>query len=509
MPEHLRALVVILVLAGTVFAFARAPLTAALIAPADFIRRRNLWLALTLTAFLAHNFWLYIVIGAVLLAVAARADSNRVALALFVLLAIPPINDRIGAFGLVNYLFDIDHLRLVSLAVLLPAFLAPAAPGERLLDGAPGRLLLGYAALNVVLAAPEASATGTARAAFLAFIDVIVPYAVASRLTRTLEAQRSAAASYVAGAAVMAAIGAFEIARHWLLYSSLPVVYGIKFGGEYLMRDEALRATATSGQAIPFGFALAIAFALTLGLRPGFPGRASWLAALGLLALGMIASFSRGPWVGALVGALVFVLTGPGAMRVLARLAIGGGALALVAIATPLGDRLLHPVTVEGGSYAYRQRVIEAALNQILEHPWLGNADFIYAPEIQELKQGQGIIDIVNTYAGIGLASGLVGLALFIGVFATAMLALWRRVRAEPEGSDARALGRGLLAAMACMLVTIGTVSSISAIPITCYLLAGLASGYALRARPAEQALPSMPAILPPLARAVGHTGGR
>jgi len=59
------------------------------------------------------------------------------------------------------------------------------------------------------------------------------------------------------------------------------------------------------------------------------------------------------------------------------------------------------------------------------------------------------------------------------------------------------------------MLVTIGTVSSISAIPITCYLLAGLASGYALRARPAEQALPSMPAILPPLARAVGHTGGR
>jgi predicted histidine transporter YuiF (NhaC family) len=53
---------------------------------------------------------------------------------------------------------------------------------------------------------------------------------------------------------------------------------------------------------------------------------------------------------------------------------------------------------------------------------------------------------------------------------------------------------------MACMLVTIGTVSSISAIPITCYLLAGLAVGYALRPRATEQPISGAVAFAPALA---------
>ncbi len=54
MPEHLRALTVILVLATAVFAFAYH--SASSISEADdFTRRRSLWFALTLAAFLAHT----------------------------------------------------------------------------------------------------------------------------------------------------------------------------------------------------------------------------------------------------------------------------------------------------------------------------------------------------------------------------------------------------------------------------------------------------------------------
>ena len=72
MPVHLRALVVILVLATAVLAFVKAPACALAITPKDFERRRNLWFAITLAAFLAHNFWIYIIVVAALLLLAAQ-----------------------------------------------------------------------------------------------------------------------------------------------------------------------------------------------------------------------------------------------------------------------------------------------------------------------------------------------------------------------------------------------------------------------------------------------------
>src|SRR5690348_15397184 len=58
LPEHLRALVFILAFAGTIFFFAKKPVTELACTPEDFTRRRNLWIGLTLAAFLAHNIWL-------------------------------------------------------------------------------------------------------------------------------------------------------------------------------------------------------------------------------------------------------------------------------------------------------------------------------------------------------------------------------------------------------------------------------------------------------------------
>ena len=72
MPEHLRALAVILPLAAAIFLFAKAPACASACAAADFERRRNLWIGITLVAFLAHNFWIYMAVTAAMLFFAAR-----------------------------------------------------------------------------------------------------------------------------------------------------------------------------------------------------------------------------------------------------------------------------------------------------------------------------------------------------------------------------------------------------------------------------------------------------
>ena len=89
MPEHFRALVVILVLAGIVFAFARRP-AADLIPLSDFTRRRNLWFALTLLAFFSHSFWVYAGVTAIILTVTRQRERNPLALFFMLLFLIPP-----------------------------------------------------------------------------------------------------------------------------------------------------------------------------------------------------------------------------------------------------------------------------------------------------------------------------------------------------------------------------------------------------------------------------------
>src|SRR3954469_15299152 len=123
MPEHLRALVVILALAALVFACAKKPVCYAASQAADFARRRNVWFLVTLAAFFAHNFWLFIVCAASVLFVAARREWNPPALFFLVLFAVPQIRQDVPGLGPMRYFFTMDYVRLLAVVVLLPAFL--------------------------------------------------------------------------------------------------------------------------------------------------------------------------------------------------------------------------------------------------------------------------------------------------------------------------------------------------------------------------------------------------
>src|SRR5260221_7802038 len=144
MPEHLRALVVILALAAAVFAFSKAPACALATAAGDFARRRNLWFAVTLTAFLAHNFWLYILLCGAMLLVAAGREPNKLALYFALLFAVPTFSEQISGLGVIDHFFAIHYLRLLALAVLLPAYLhlRKQANSERFGRSIPDKLLL-------------------------------------------------------------------------------------------------------------------------------------------------------------------------------------------------------------------------------------------------------------------------------------------------------------------------------------------------------------------------------
>lgn len=485
MPEHLRALIVILALACIVFAFARRPATD-LIPYSDFTRRRNLWLALTLAAFISHSFWVYAVLMALVLALTQRRERNPLALFFILLFLIPPAPIQIPGLGLINYLFALDHVRLLALLILLPAFFtlrkrAGTLPFARTW---PDKLLALYLLLSALLHLRETTLTDTLRQTLYLFTDVFLPYYVASRALKQLSDFKDAMLAFALATMVLALIGVFEYARHWLLYSALTNAMGIHWDmSNYLGRGGSLRASASTGQAIVLGYVISVAIGFYLFLHTRVRSRLQQRLGALLLAAGLFAPLSRGPWVGSAAIIAVFIATGRNAAKRLMLLGLAAVlALPLLSI-IPGGNKLIDLLpyigTIEKGNITYRERLLDNAIIVIQRNPVLGSIDFLSTPEMQSMIQGQGIIDIVNTYLIVTLKSGLIGLALFAGFFIAIALGIYKSFRTfQDKDDETLRLGRALLATLAGVLLTITTVSSISVIPVVYWSLAGLGVAY-------------------------------
>ncbi|TNF57183.1 MAG: O-antigen ligase domain-containing protein, partial [Burkholderiales bacterium] len=89
MPEHLRALVVILVIATAVFHVAR-PVAVQVVPAETFARWRMAWFGLTLALFLSHNFWVYALLLVVWVRYLASREQHVVGLFLILLFVAPP-----------------------------------------------------------------------------------------------------------------------------------------------------------------------------------------------------------------------------------------------------------------------------------------------------------------------------------------------------------------------------------------------------------------------------------
>lgn len=484
MPEHLRALAVILGIASGIFLLARRPACAAATLPDDYVRRRNLWFALTAAAFLAHNFWIYVVVAAALLLYASPREANKPALFFMLLFLLPPLSAQITGLGVINHFFSLSHGRLLALVILLPSALVLAGDRSRPTLGStlPDKLLLGYLLLYFILQLTADSFTNSLRGAFYAFIDVVLPYYVASRALNDLRKLHDAVMAFVLAAMVLSGLAVFEYAWHWLLFSSLPDALGVQnvLGG-YLERNDYLRAQVTAGQPIPLGYVIAVALGLYGSLRKAIPSASAWWLGYALLLAGLIAPLSRGPWVGYAVIALVMIVTGRGALGNLAKL-VAVALLGLpVLMATPAGERLIDYLpfvgSVDEGNVTYRQLLLNVSLEIVKENPLFGSYDFLLF--LEELRQGQGIIDIVNTYLGVVLPTGLVGLTLFVSFFLSIAAGLYQSLRrSQNKEGEEHLLGRALLATLIGILVIIFTVSSISFIPIVYWSVAGLGAAF-------------------------------
>jgi len=488
MPEHIKALFAILALATAIFAFVRAPACAMGFGLEDFKRRRNLWYAITVVAFLSHNFWIFMIVAGVLLALAAQGDSNKIALFFFLLFAVPPLPDQISGMGIINQFFTIDYVRLLTLLVLVPAFI-PLMREEnigKLWQTPVDKLVIASLVLQFVLVFMASSFTNTLRVGiFYSFIDVFLPYYLASRLIGNMDRFREVLMAFVIGAMVLALVGIFEYFKNWLLYKSLEDIFGIRLLTQsFVVRGENVRAMGSTTHPIVMGYIITIAIGLFLFLKKSTTNTKFWLPALLLLLAGLYVPISRGPWIGFAGMVMAFVVTGPSPGKALLKIGICSAIVIPLVMVSPFGGELIDRLPFIGRSdtesVVYRQRLLEIATSVILQNPFFGASDYFYSAAMQDLKQGEGIIDIVNTYIGVALSRGLVGLTLFVGSFFVATVGVFRAMRKVNEkNSEMYLLGRTLLSVMIAIQIIIFTASSISFIPVIYWSMTGLCVAYA------------------------------
>jgi O-antigen ligase len=492
MLGNIKALIVVLAIAATIFHFAK-PLALRYMSEADFARRRRVWFALTAVGFLSPSFWLYALVAAPVLVWANRRDSNPIALYLLMLHVIPPISVIIPVLGN-NGLFTLDNYRLLAFCVLLPAAIryrnTPEAKASAF--GGMDVILLAFGVLQVALyTAPDLphhylipdSPSNLIRRVVLFLLDIYLLYFTVTRTCQSRQKMVEAAATFCLACVVMGAIAVFEHARGWLLYVGIASSWtNNPNAGFYLTRGGSLRAQASSGHALAMGYLLAVAFGFWLYFKSYVQGKVQRIGITLLLWGGLFATFSRSSWLGAIVTYITFLAAGPRAVSRLVKGIVLALALATLIVASPLGDRILDVLPVMGrtvdGNILYRERLADRGWQLVFEHPFFG--DQFPWPKMEDLRQGEGIIDLVNTYLGVALNYGLIGLSCFLSFIFIAMLKVYARTRMLAHSDpDLAAFGTALIACIAGALVMIQSASFGLGFQKMFYVLAGLAAAYA------------------------------
>ncbi|WP_062226269.1 O-antigen ligase family protein [Aureimonas frigidaquae] len=466
--------------AGSLILFALAiKLSHGIVARQTMVTWAGLWVLTTTVMFLSPNFWVFAFLAFLIGWYGRKKLPGNDGLLLFIVLmfAAPNLVTRLPGFAGINTLLDLTPQRILALAILVPAMpqlLRMEVPNRlRIVD----KLVILITILVTVLSYRhyEASITDTVRRGISHSLDIAVPYFVFSRCLTSAADLRKSYVAFVFGTLPFPVIGILEFLRQWRMYNPVAERWGAELIQSYLFREGMLRAAGPAIEAIAFGFVCMIGAGCALIYLSRERRSLLSYILIGALSVGLVVSLSRGPWVGAAVMLAVYMVARPKAISATMRSVLLGGVLLVPLLMSPLGDGILRYLpfvgTVENNNVEYRQALIDNSMAIIGRYPFFGSANFLTEPEMLSMRQGQGIIDVVNTYVALALEFGLVTLAIFAAIFLITGLAGYRLARRPGPLGD---MARIWVALLAGTLVTIATVSSVSYIPLIYWILAGL-----------------------------------
>jgi O-antigen ligase len=318
------------------------------------------------------------------------------------LLVVPGFFTYTIPFPGLNSLFTYQLYRAASWFAFLPLLFR-----YRLRLNAADVCFLAYVFWMVMLDYRSGSVTDGMRQTLYTVSWLALPYFAVSRSLRNADEQARMLEAILLIAVILccATIYTEIVGWHYLNFSQGPgafVTFERRFG---LFRTGG---TLASGL---FGLICAFAFMIVLSRREIIRGSVARIVAALLFAFGLLASGARGAMVGGVVAGAVWLMASRLSVPMvrIAAIALVIGAPALINQVTSADLSVLG----EEGTVSYRQQLLTASMRQFHEAPLLGDRLFLRSPHLAHLRQGQGIIDIVNSYLQMLMTYGIIGLGLF------------------------------------------------------------------------------------------------
>lgn len=388
--------------------------------------------------FVAPNIWIPMAIVPVALVLASRSRAQLAGNYLVLLILVPALASTIVIGGTNIITPSVDAA--IGLGGLIGLILLPARGKfhSPMLD----LIVAALCILTVIADARGDPATQYIRMAIPAFFVIVVPYLLMSRgIADGADARTVILHLYFAGF-VAAFIALFEVGRNYSLYYPVATRLGInlKEGTNAYMdvRAGLNRAQGAIRNSSGFGALMAILVVGLLGVRHWFRPMMFYGVA-GALVLGLLLAQSRGAWLGAGAGYLAFCLYRRSYAQAAAIATVGLVAWVGVA-ALPrtgvLADTLGLSSGQAAGSADYRRLLFDEGVRQAFMHPWFGQSAASLDSSLEHLRQGQGIIDMVNTPLLIMLRLGVFGLLLWLMFWIMPLVLSWKgrpRGRISPD----------------------------------------------------------------------------
>ncbi len=487
----LKLLFPVLVLFGVFVVLAR-PAFSELLGTDGFRRAVVAMCICTVAAFVGQDMRVVmILLGLIALFVARSLGGGvrgRLAAMTMLVLIMPPAHFQIDGFAGINRFVDLSPIRLLSL-LLLPGlairYLTTAASPRPRWVATVDWFFFGYQALRFALQVPSTTSTGLLRIAVEMTLDLLLPYYVFSRGIRSRADLRFILAHAALAGTFAAVVACAESVLHRNLYEGLQWVYGFKWELTLgLTRGDHLRTQAMTAQPILLAFELIFILGIWTYLCGAAWRRPRTLIIFALMVVALGSTWSRGPWLGAMTFGLClyamrklsarafgFLLVAVLALGVLAK-AAGADTLVMSALAGLFGASSADLSTID-----YRRQLLDTALALVKQSPLFGVPD--YAAQMQSLQQGEGIIDLVNSYVAIALDAGLIGLVVYLMPYAITISRLLGAASPEgragqPDGPGGVAFGAVFVSLTVAILCTIFTTSTFALMPFLLTLLLAL-----------------------------------
>lgn len=412
---------------------------------AEWVKRAPLAIFVSIYVICMWGYTVWIPYAALLLIIPLLAKSRSDAAALFAVafVSCPPIKYKI-AIGSV-YLLPLSKFVFLALGLGI-AFLIKRGGASVVRRKHFDIPILLIAILELAQARSDIP-TVVLRQTVITILVVLLPYFLISRsLNNAAEVRRFTLALGLAGF-VMAAVATVEGRLHWLIYKQIDAYLDIvtRINPYMKLRAGFLRSPASFTESTSLALFLALATIMLFAVRSNFASAWKWLIALAVMGLGLLSANSRGAFVALAIGLPAFDFYRRRYPDLLAKVAAGAG-LFLIVLAAAQFSAFFASVIGQGsgteGSADYRFLLWHRGLEEIAKHPLFGTSLQTAMDHLEDLRQGEDIIDIVNGYINYGLTSGypgMLGLLLIFVSLCLGMLIVRRSIGVKLPISDSAA----------------------------------------------------------------------